>query len=154
VHFGNTLLPCDAPWSRDRFSISDLLVESDLSSFLTSYRYEGFGNAPGEACAHRVPYVSSAYELYDAVYGRLGLRALTLPLDARDSDPSPAWTAKFTDRIMDARRLRADAAFNFDHARFHLSASAFATRLAALFPGRFPGEVARIVQPETVGAQL
>lgn len=145
VHFGNALLPCDAPPERGCFSVSDLLVESDLSSFLTSYRYEGFGNAPGEACAHRVPYVSTRYELYDAVYGRLGLRALTLPLDARDEEPPEAWAATLAGRIMDAPRLQADAAFNFDRARDHLSMPAFADRLARLFPDLFAEEVARNV---------
>jgi len=153
VHFGNALLPCDAPAEHGCFSVSDLLVESDLSSFLTSYRYEGFGNAPAEACAHRVPYVSTRYELYDAVYGRLGLRALMLPLDARDEEPSEAWTAALTDRIMDAPRLKADAAFNFERARRHLSTSAFSERLAGLFPDLFAGAAARNVHAEERGVR-
>lgn len=147
VHFGNSLLPCDAPPQRGRFSVSDLLVESDLSSFLTSYRYEGFGNAPGEACAHRVPYVSSSYQLYDAVYGCLGLRALTMPLDGRDADPTAAWTAALVDRIMNERRLAADARFNFDRARGHLSTQSFAKRLARLFPHLLQDGMAQIIQP-------
>lgn len=145
VHFGNGLLPCDAPPERECFSVSDLLVESDLSSFLTSYRYEGFGNAPGEACAHRVPYVSARYELYDAVYGHLGLRALTLPLDANDEEPPEAWVAMFTERIVDGARLQADAAYNFERARRHLSMPRFAERLARLFPNLFADGVVRNV---------
>jgi glycosyltransferase involved in cell wall biosynthesis len=63
-----------------RFSVRDLLAEADLSSFLTSYDYEGFGNPPGEAMAMGVPFIATSYELYDEVYGRRGAIAPLLPI--------------------------------------------------------------------------
>ena len=84
----------------ERFSIRDLLAESDLSSFLTSYDYEGFGNPPGEAMAMGVPYISTTYELYQEVYGSRGAVAPLLPIDRASSpaDPIPEsfvlWTLR------------------------------------------------------------
>ena len=62
------------------FSVADLLNASDLSSFLTSYGFEGFGNPPGEAMAMCVPYATSSYELYNEVYARRGAVAPILEI--------------------------------------------------------------------------
>lgn len=74
-----------------RFSVGDLLAESDMSSFLTSYDYEGFGNPPGEAMAASVPFISTTYELYHDVYGCKGAIAPLLPIDrsSNSDDPIP-----------------------------------------------------------------
>jgi len=145
VHFADGLLPCGADGG---ISVSDLLAEADLSSFLTSYRYEGFGNPPAEACAHGVPFVSTRYELYDAVYGPAELRALLLPIAAADDGaPDDAWAATLLDRIADPARLAADAAHNFDAARRHFSLDHLERRLCALFPGHLAAGYAVRTQP-------
>ncbi|HXM64537.1 MAG TPA: hypothetical protein VN950_26995 [Terriglobales bacterium] len=103
VVWGDGLLPfntlmLDPILETNRFSIRDLLVESDLSSFLTSYDYEAFGNPPGEAMAMGVPFISTTYELYHEVYGSKGAIAPLLPIDRSSSagEPIPesfvAWT--------------------------------------------------------------
>ena len=143
VHFSNGLLSPHFNGSADkrRYSIPDLLGEADLSSFLTSYRYEGFGNPPGEACAYGVPFISSTYELYDAVYGSKGLRALLFPITQEDDGhPSEAWAAELFERISDERRMRADADFNFECARSHFSLEAIERKLMTLFPHHFAGD--------------
>jgi glycosyltransferase involved in cell wall biosynthesis len=63
-----------------RFSVGDLLHEANLSSFLTSYDYEGFGNPPGESMAMGVPFIATTYELYHEVYGSKGAIAPLLPI--------------------------------------------------------------------------
>lgn len=93
--------------SKDRFSIRDLLYESDLSSFLTSYDYEGFGNPPGEAMAVRVPFISTTYELYHEVYGRKGAVAPLLAID-RNSVPSDRLPDDFVTWVL---RLLSDTAY-------------------------------------------
>jgi len=140
VHFSGGLMSphFNGPSGEKSYSVPDLLGETDLSSFLTSYRYEGFGNPPGEACAHGVPFTSSTYELYEAVYGSKGLRALLFPITREnDGPPSEAWAAKLFERISDERRMRADADFNFERARSHFSLEALEGKLTALFPHHF-----------------
>lgn len=142
VHFSHGLLSphFNSPAGEKSYSVPDLLAEADLSSFLTSYRYEGFGNPPGEACAQGVPFISSTYELYDAVYGSKGLRAFLLPITREDDGPpSEAWAAELFERISDERRMRADAKFNFERARSHFSLEALERKLMALFPHHFAG---------------
>lgn len=84
----------------NRFSIRDLLAEANLSSFLTTYDYEGFGMPPGEAMAMGVPFISTTYELYHEVYGSKGTVAPLLSIDRASSanDPIPeafiAWTIR------------------------------------------------------------
>lgn len=72
-----------------RFSIRDVLAESDLSSFLTTYDYEAFGNPPGEAMAMGVPFISTTYELYHEVYGSKGAIAPLLSIDRATSAEEP-----------------------------------------------------------------
>lgn len=104
VVWGNGLLPFNplllsSQGEPARFSIQDLLAESDLSSFLTSYDYEGFGNPPGEAMAMGVPFIVTTYELYPDVYGRRGAIAPLLPIN-RSSTPSDAIPEEFVDRVV------------------------------------------------------
>ncbi|SRR6266436_669973 len=107
VIWGDGLLPLN-PMMIDeadrgkRFSICDLLHEADISSFLTSFDYEGFGNPPGEAMATGVPFISTTYELYQEVYGSKGAIAPLLPI-ARDdapSDPIPTPFLDWTSRLL------------------------------------------------------
>jgi glycosyltransferase involved in cell wall biosynthesis len=84
----NTLM-LDPTLQTNRFSIRDLLAEADLSSFLTTYDYEGFGNPPGEAMAMGVPFISTTYELYHEVYGSKGVIAPLLPIDRTTSAEEP-----------------------------------------------------------------
>ena len=140
VHFSDGLLSSHFNNFSDkkRYSIPDLLAEADLSSFLTSYRYEGFGNPPGEACAHGVPFISSTYELYETVYGSKGLRTFLFPItQEEDGSPSETWAAELFERISDERRMRSDAEFNFECARTHFSLEALERKLMSLFPDHF-----------------
>jgi glycosyltransferase involved in cell wall biosynthesis len=95
VIWGDGLLPFNPllgiPRGEDRFSVADLLSESDLSSFLTSYDYEGFGNPPGEAMAMSVPYIATTYEFYKEIYGRRGAIAPLLRIGpgSLPGDPMP-----------------------------------------------------------------
>lgn len=91
VIWANGLLPFKSdPGERgDAFSVRDLLAESDLSSFLTTYDYEGFGNPPGEAMALGVPFMSTTYELYEEVYGSRGAVGPLLPIDRNSTDVDP-----------------------------------------------------------------
>ena len=96
VIWGDGLLPFHAPTQygdtpQTRFSIRDLLAEADLSSFLTTFDYEGFGMPPGEAMAMGVPFIATTYELYDDIYGNKGAIAPLLPINlaSTPSDPLP-----------------------------------------------------------------
>lgn len=92
----------DLKSSIHRFSVRDLLAEADLSSFLTVFDYEGFGNPPGEAMAVRVPFISTTYELYHEVYGRRGAIAPLLSIDrtSNPSDPLPSDFVEWTVRLL------------------------------------------------------
>jgi glycosyltransferase involved in cell wall biosynthesis len=115
VLWGNGLLPfnprlASIPGDSNRFSVRDLLAEADLSSFLTSYDYEGFGNPPGEAMASGVPFISTTYELYHDVYGIRGAVTPLLPI-SRSSKPSDTIPDDFVDWVVqlltdDSYRLR------------------------------------------------
>ena len=82
-------LQFDSTTQADRFSVRDLLSEANLSSFLTSYDYEGFGNPPGESMAMGVPFIATTYELYHEVYGSKGAIAPLLPIDRHSSAEEP-----------------------------------------------------------------
>jgi glycosyltransferase involved in cell wall biosynthesis len=103
VLWGDGLLPFNPlvrrGFSERSFSIADLLHASDISSFLTSYGFEGFGNPPGEAMAMGVPYVASSYELYDEVYGRRGAVAPILEI-SRSTPCSSSITSSFTSQVL------------------------------------------------------
>lgn len=94
ITWANGLLPfvsliTDSAMPEIRFSIRELLTEADLSSFLTTYDYEGFGNPPGEAMAMEVPFISTTYELYHEVYGSRGAIAPLLPIDRTTPSDAP-----------------------------------------------------------------
>lgn len=115
VVWADGLLPFHAaamdPSTRaDRFSVRDLLSEADLSSFLTTYGYEGFGMPPGEAMAMRVPFISTTYELYHDVYGSKGAVAPLLPIDRASvpEDPVPEFFIQWTLRALTDAAYRAE----------------------------------------------
>jgi glycosyltransferase involved in cell wall biosynthesis len=122
----------------DRFSIRDLLCEADLSSFLTTYDYEGFGMPPGEAMAMGVPFIATTYELYHEVYGSKGAVAPLLPIDRGSSpdDPVPESFVEWTLRALTDAGYRAEILDrNRAVVRRFFSMDALATQLRALFPG-------------------
>jgi glycosyltransferase involved in cell wall biosynthesis len=143
VHFVNGLSACRAVASagEGRLSVTDLLAEADLSSFLTSYRYEGFGTPPAEACAHGLPFMCSTYQLYDEVYGSKGLRASLLPISPeQDSAPSDQWAADLFERIVDEPRMHKDAEFNFERARAYFSLETLERKIVDLFSHKFTND--------------
>lgn len=116
-------------------SIRDLLKESDISSFLTSFGYEGFGLPPGEAIANRVPYTCTTYEMYDDAYGSSGFRAPLLPISrSNDGPPTPAYVRSIFEFLLDAREREACARFNYLLGKRLLSIDALEQKLEALLP--------------------
>ncbi|MFJ1759803.1 glycosyltransferase [Amycolatopsis sp. NPDC088138] len=99
VVFGGWLTPYDTA-TPGRYSVRDLLAHASVVSFLTSYDYESYGNPVSEAIASGTPYVTSGYELYNAVYGRAGFRAPVLDIRARDL-PDAAFAREVAELITD-----------------------------------------------------
>jgi hypothetical protein len=119
-----------------RFSVHELLVEADLSSFLTTYDYEGFGMPPGEAMAIGVPFISTTYELYHEVYGNRGAVAPLWPIDrrTRPDDPIPEPFIGWTLRTLTNPEYRAELIRrNLEVARRYFSMDALALELRDLF---------------------
>jgi glycosyltransferase involved in cell wall biosynthesis len=129
-------LMIDPTTQDERFSISDLLYESDLSSFLTSYDYEGFGNPPGESMAMLVPFISTTYELYHEVYGSKGAIAPLLPIDraSASSDPIPASFVTWTLRLLTDTNYREQVGNrNLEVCRRYFSLEALKQQLGEIF---------------------
>jgi glycosyltransferase involved in cell wall biosynthesis/GT2 family glycosyltransferase len=99
VVFGGWLTPYDTVVP-GRYSVRDLLAHATVVSFLTSYDYESYGNPVSEAIASGTPYITSGYELYDAVYGSKGFRAPVLDIGARDL-PDEAFAREVAELITD-----------------------------------------------------
>ncbi|MDB4913966.1 MAG: hypothetical protein JWM95_1610 [Gemmatimonadetes bacterium] len=119
-----------------QFSISDVLAECDISSFLTSFDYEGFGLPPGEAMAMGVPFIATTYELYQEVYGSRGAVAPLLLIDRTSlpSDPFPDAFVQWTMRVLVDTAYRAEIiAHNHTVAQRFFSNDALARKLNALF---------------------
>lgn len=143
VIYGNGLLPCSAlcrPSNRasreTRYSVGDLLAHADLSSFLTSYDYEGFGNPPAEASAQKRPFISSTYEMYEEVYGEKGFKSLLLRTRKDwDGMPDHAYVQAVLELLLDERRRERWARFNFELGRNHFSLEFLQRRLRACLPG-------------------
>lgn len=115
VIWADGLLPYNAafaPSAEDRgaYSVSDLLVAADLSSFLTTFDYEGFGNPPGEAMACGVPYIATSYELYQDVYGKKGAIAplLSITRDSPADEPTPDYFVDWVLRLLTSGEYRKD----------------------------------------------
>lgn len=148
VIWGDGLLPfnpsiVDSPALRNRFSVLELLLESDLSSFLTSYDYEGFGNPPGEAMAMGVPFISTTYELYQEVYGNKGVVAPLLRIDRGSSadDPIPEDFLQWTLRILEDADYREQIIkHNLSICRRFFSINALKKQLDEMFPLLFRNE--------------
>lgn len=120
----------------ERFSIRELLAESDLSSFLTTYDYEGFGNPPGEAMAAGIPFISTTYELYHEVYGSKGSIAPLLSIN-RNSTPDEqipedfiVWTLRV---LSDGEYRKQIIKHNHDVCRRFFSLDALERQLRELF---------------------
>jgi glycosyltransferase involved in cell wall biosynthesis len=141
VIWGDGLLPfnqsiVDASRQPDRFSITDLLAESDLSSFLTSYDYEGFGNPPGEAMAMGIPFIATTYELYHEVYGSKGAIAPLLSIDRSSSaaDPIPETFVHWTLRLLTDNAYRTQVTTqNLEVCRRFFSMEALVRQLREIF---------------------
>lgn len=141
VVWGDGLLPfnalmIDPALQTDRFSILDLLADADMSSFLTTYDYEGFGNPPGEAMSMGVPFISTTYELYQEVYGNRGAVAPLLSID-RNSSPADPIAEDFVEWVL---RTLTDGAYreqivrrNLEVCRRHFSLDALKQQVEGLF---------------------
>lgn len=145
VIWGNGLLPLNPPptqvkTKRNIFSIGELLREADLSSFLTSYDYEGFGNPPGEAMAMQLPYIATTYELYHEVYGSRGAIAPLLPIDRTSKiDSLPAHFLNSTMRLLKDEEYRSQVIErNSAVCRRYFSLSALEHQLSDMFPLLLP----------------
>ena len=82
-----------------RYSVRDLLAHATVVSFLTSYDYESYGNPIGEAIASGVAYLTTRYEVYDAVYGSKGFRAPIL--EPGDDLPDGAFLDEVAELLTD-----------------------------------------------------
>lgn len=141
VVWGDGLLPfnpsmIDPAAQTERFSVRDLLAEADLSSFLTSYDYEGFGNPPGEAMAMGAPYISTTYELYQEVYGSRGAVAPLLPINRASSpaEPMPESFILWTLRALTDSEYRAQVVSrNLEVCRRFFSLDALERQLREIF---------------------
>jgi glycosyltransferase involved in cell wall biosynthesis len=141
VIWGDGLLPINTimldPTARENcFSIRDLLAEADLSSFLTTYDYEGFGVPPGESMTMGVPFIATTYEVYYDVYGSKGVIAPLLPIDRATLPEAPMpdsfidWTLKvLTDREYREQIVRR----NLEVCQRFFSMDALERQLAELF---------------------
>ncbi|NJK31008.1 MAG: glycosyltransferase family 4 protein [Deltaproteobacteria bacterium] len=91
-----------------RFTIRDLVADADISSFLTTYDYEGFGNPPGEAMCMGTPFIATTYELYHEVYGSKGAIAPLWWITATSSpsDPVPEDFVDWTFRVLEDAAYR------------------------------------------------
>lgn len=129
----------DPAMQADRFSVHDLLSEADLSSFLTTYDYEGFGMPPGEAMAMGVPFIATTYELYLEIYGSKGAVAPLLPIDSSSSpdDPVPEFFVEWTMRALTDAAYRAEIRDrNLEVVRRFFSMDALEAQLRELFGER------------------
>jgi len=140
VIWADGMLPftADPNVQREHFSVRDLLAESDLSSFLTTYDYEGFGNPPGEAMAAGVPFIATTYELYEEVYGSKGAVAPLLPIDRRSSpsDPIPEFFVAWVLRALKDEQYRREIVTrNLDVCRRFFSLDALERQLSEIFAG-------------------
>jgi glycosyltransferase involved in cell wall biosynthesis len=118
------------------FSVADLLAESNVSSFLTSFDYEGFGNPPGEAMAMGVPFVATTYELYNSVYGRKGAIAPLEPIDrfsSADEPLSEPFLNAFLRLLLDDDHRRRIIAHNLEVSRRYFSTQTLEMKLENLF---------------------
>ncbi|MGC4852537.1 glycosyltransferase [Micromonospora sp. DT4] len=116
VIFGGPLAPRDIRLGHGPergHTVADLLAAADLTSFLTSYDYESYGNPIGESIASHVPYLSTRYELYDAVYGSKGLHAPVLEVSPDDEAPiTDAFVAEVAELLTNPLLYRRVATFN------------------------------------------
>lgn len=144
VIWGNGLLPFNsfltASTDSDRHSVRDLLAEADLSSFLTTYNYEGFGNPPGEAMASDIPYTATTYELYHEVYGSKGAVAPLLAIDrnSQPDEPLPELYMSWLLQLISDRQYRAQVTtHNRAVCKEYFSLGVLDRQLGRLFPTAF-----------------
>jgi len=123
VVFGGRLAPHELDVGRSaghRYSVRDLLAHAGVVSFLTSYDYESYGNPVGEAIASGVPYLTSSYELYGAVYGDKGFRAPVLDVSTDDL-PTPSFVDEVAELLTDETKRAEMADFNYRLSQRHFS---------------------------------
>ncbi|GGO99522.1 glycosyltransferase [Wenjunlia tyrosinilytica] len=122
VVFGGRLAPHERDVGRcagGGYSVRDLLAHADVASFMTSRDYESYGNPIGEAIASRVPYVTTRYDLYDAVYASKGFRAPVLDTRAHDL-PAGVFLDEVAELLTDEGRRMRTAEHNYRLGERHL----------------------------------
>lgn len=147
VVFGGRFAPHEQDVGRSAgggWSVRDLLAHAAVVSFMTSRDYESYGNPIGEAIASRVPYLTTRYDLYDAVYGHKGFRAPVLDTGAHDL-PEGAFLEEVAELLADEGKRAETAEHNYRLGQRHLGRSRAEKLLGELFrgPGPGPGPTAR-----------
>ncbi|MCP3965718.1 MAG: glycosyltransferase family 4 protein [Lentisphaerae bacterium] len=108
----------------DSYSVKDLLENSDICSFLTSYNYESYGNPISEAIAAGTPYVATTYERYNVVYGRKGFKGILLDIN-EENDAEVTVNDGFVNEVFsivnDRRKANEYTKHNFDKAKKHFA---------------------------------
>ena len=145
VQFGNGLrsfepsLFLDEPHiSRPEFSVRDLVQCADLSSFLTSFRFEGYGLPPGEAIACGTAYCASTYELYDSIYGSKGFKAPLMSIsDIEDGLPRRAFVEEIAEFLSNEPARKVITRHNFELGQRLISMDRLRYHLSALLPDTF-----------------
>jgi len=117
-----------------KYSISDLLAHCDINSFLTSYNYEGFGNPIGESVASGTPYITTSYELYDSIYGNLGLKGPVLPVsEQEDGLANDQFVSEVFSLLTNQIQKEKIAEDNFRLGQKHLSINQLTQRMEDMF---------------------
>ena len=145
IRFGNGLrsfephlFPNPPKNKAPEFSVRDLVQYADLNSFLTSFRFEGYGLPPGEAIACNTLYCSSTYELYDSIYGSKGFRAPLMTIsDTDDGLPQPTFVEEIAELLLNEPARKAITEYNFELGQKLISMDRFKSHLFALFPDTF-----------------
>lgn len=141
VVFGGILVPYGAEDAGGpHFSVRDLLATATALSFLTSYDYESYGNPIGEAIMAGVPYLTTRYACYDAVYGRHGCQAPVLEVTSTDL-PTAGFADDVADLLLNPERRAAIAAANRAIGERLLSPAATTELLDRLFLTPMPEAV-------------
>lgn len=140
IIFGDGLKPLEnyfkiADVGKSKYGIGDLMADSQLSSFLTAFGYDGYGNPPGEAIASKIPFISTNYELYDSVYGVDTYKTNLLEVSKdKDDLPSHEYINEVNNLLRDERKCREIANYNYQVGIKKISTITFQQKLLELFP--------------------
>lgn len=137
VIFEDTLLPYDVSLlssQSNHYSVKDLLMNSDLACFLTSYDYESYGNPIGEAIACETPFVATSYSRYYEVYGRKGIEGIILSVNEKNDfiTGSEAFSEKVFEFLMDHKWQDAVVKKNTEIAKRHFSIESLEKKIKTL----------------------